>query len=356
MFALNFPVEGLQATAWSALLFAGTALVLAVVVAVVLSVLDELLLRRLFHLWAMRRWLDGVNGDPRVRDRAKELQRAFLPPGVQIDASPYAQSEHPFHKDDIRKTFWDLAKPATGMPSRHLLGFLSASVQAEVSNRRPGPFVCWLAAVGSMPILTSPFSDLEPHLRLPTPTSTATTAQTSMSTQGDSHRDSANTSSIQSDNDQDNLAARSALQTYTERALDSLQVRVLRTRIVAWHFAAATLVGALVTLLASQADSPSRGPAVALAAPAVPTAPASAASGTSAPVAFTIDVALPTPAGSAALSASSASSASPARATPTPWSTKLTALLLYVALSAVATAFVAVLAGPLERLAATRNI
>lgn len=119
------------------------------------------------------------------------------------------------------------------------------------------------------------------------------------------------------------------------------------------HFFAAVLVTGLVALLATQADSESQARLSAdltLAPGASALAASSGARGTGQtprPPEFWASTA-------AGPSAESASSGRPAPTLPR-WSHKALSTLLYLALCAVATAFVAVLAGPLERLTATRN-
>lgn len=264
-------VDGLQATAWSALLFAGTALVLALVVAVVLGVLDELLLRRLIHMQAIHQWLARLQprtGERSITSRKVVQQRIWELQHALFQLEPLGPVTDPRDNDEAtRDVFWALVTPAAGLPPRHLLGLLSASVQAEVGNQQPSPFVCWLAALGSMPIQPSPFAALQ--------------AQAPAS------------------NDRDNTAARAVLQTYCERALDSLQVHVLRMRTMGRHLSAMILVTTLVALLAASGR---------------------------------------------------------AQGAPTlHYPELIVSTLLYVTLCAVATAFVAMLSGPLERLTAARN-
>ena len=165
----------------------------------------------------------------------------------------------------------------------------------------------------------------------------------------------------------DNTAAREALQAYAERALDSLQVQLLRTRTIFRHTFAAILVAWLVLLLAGQAYSEAqvrvRDAEMTLAMQTASREKAEASRSVSAGASGATD---------APSSPSGPATALPGKPDSMPTSPteeevakaalleaykahRNRSLLLYLALSIVATAFVSVLSGPLDRLTATRN-
>ncbi|MDR7334864.1 hypothetical protein [Roseateles asaccharophilus] len=330
-------MAGLRETASATLLFAGTALVLALVVAVVLGVLDELLLRRWVHMRALRWWLERIvpsegndsrNAPAELAKRRDELRRAFEVPMMTEPASEALPDPREKQEGDPRTeaVFWQLVTPVSGLTSRQLMGILSSSVQAELGNRYPSPFVCWLAALGSMPIKPSPFQALKP--------SNDTAA------------------------DPDNSAARGALQAYAERALDGLQVQLLRARTIFRHTFAAVLVVWMVMLLAAQANSEAQvreqDAAVKLAAQTAAREQATMAvrAAASAPVSASsqFDAARAT----SLLGALTEEEKARKDQVAAYKVHRQLSMLLYVALSIVATAFVSVLSAPLDRLTATR--
>jgi hypothetical protein len=291
-----------------------------------------------------------------VEKRQNDLLLAFERAATEAPDSdkPRLSYEGNSEGSKTKDVLWQLVKPVAGLTSRQLMGNLSSSVQAELGNRHPSPFVCWLAALGSMPIQPSPFKDLKP---CPEPRPTTEDDEVP----GAARSLKATTLPL------DNTAAREALQAYAERALDSLQVQLLRTRTIFRHTFAAILVAWLVLLLAGQAYSEAqvrvRDAEMTLAMQTASREKAEASRSVSAGASGATD---------APSSPSGPATALPGKPDSMPTSPteeevakaalleaykahRNRSLLLYLALSIVATAFVSVLSGPLDRLTATRN-
>ena len=219
------PFDLLQSFAEAVAVFAVAALLLALIVAVMLLVLEELGLRKLGQRWVIQAWLGPSpwNADEKVASEPAEvLTRA----GKLLSA--FSWSEVPIlSPDNTLEVFWAIVGPSLALPPRKLLGVLSAAVQSDIDSPAPSPFTCWLAARGSMPVTPSPFSGLE-QLRLPAPGS--------------------DPKSLSDAEAQQQAAARHALQTHVERALDALQVSLSRRWVALRHLAALAL-SCLITIV-----------------------------------------------------------------------------------------------------------
>jgi len=190
-------VTTLSDTALSACLGAIASSLLAVAAAAVLVALEELALRRLTNYLSIWSWLarqsDALRSQApwvvkllsrssggaedersvalqaRVTELAVRVAEGSAGTTVPRAAAPLgdgAGTEGPGADGKTAagphaamvKVLFDVIGAGIALPARQLLGVLSATIQADASQRQPSEFVRWIAAIGSLPVTPSPFA------------------------------------------------------------------------------------------------------------------------------------------------------------------------------------------------------
>lgn len=209
-----------------------SALLLAFIAACVLLTLEELWLRRWLHRAVVASWLESL-ASKELDARMQQLAAAISGPAPGEPARLESAPAVPTPVENARGSFNGVVDASASLPTRQMLGVLAASLQADLAGAMPSALARWLAAIGSMPIVPSPFAGLVPPDPI-TPTNEERARRT------------------------DSL--RQLVQQYADRALDALQARIARATAKARYAVAVALVALVSAFFTGGPRFPRPGP------------------------------------------------------------------------------------------------